>query len=133
LVFLAAQLALGANLYSEATVSVLVPSSSPSGLNVNDPSVAAALQAAGAVLIPAGFVQGKYLPLSTSGPIAVMTRDISAGSPTVCNVFVRDRRLVFSFAESGIPHSSAVADLCNAVANALRNRFGPATVEVQLK
>jgi len=117
---------LAADLYREGSVSVALPSNDGAG-------VQAALQAADAVLLPAGFVRGRISP---TGPalIADYTRDISVGSPTACSVLIRNNRVIFSFVESGLPHPSpAAAQLNQQLADALRARFGAAAVEVRLK
>lgn len=135
-VLVAVGLAFGADAYSQGTVSVLLPPSMASPLSVNNEGAQAALQTANSVLAPAGFVGGQVITpnVHATGQLAVFTRDISVGSPTVCNVVVRNGQVVFSFIETGIPYSSsAKAELCNELAGALRDRFGAASVEVRLK
>lgn len=136
LLLMAAGVALGADQYSGGGVSVLLPPSLASPLSVHNTGARAALQTASAVLANAGFVGSQTISPNarTSGQLAVFTRDVSFGSPTACDVFVRGNRLVFSFVETGIPNSSsATAQLSNQLANAFRARFGAASVEVQLK
>lgn len=128
-------LAFGANLFHEGSVSVDLPFSEESS-SVWVPGVLAAIQTAGSVLAPAGFVTKHTGPGNTNNPslLAVYTRNNSVGTPTTCNVFLRNGRIVFSFVETGIPHSSyATVHLCNKLADALRARFGTESVEVQFK
>lgn len=125
--------AFGAN-YREGSVTVALPSSE-AGLSVNDPNVQAALQVADSVLVPAGFTRSTMGPPSAaSGRIGSYTRDVSVGSPTACNVSIRGNGMVFSFIETGIPQvSSATVQLCTALGDALKNRFGAASVEERVR
>lgn len=136
LVFMAVGLAFGADVYSEGSVSVLLPPSLADPLSVYNSGAQAALQTADAVLAPAGFVGSQVVSPNAyaSGQLAVFTRDISFGSPTACNVLAGNDELVFSFVEGGLPDSSsATVQLCDQLADALRARFGADSVEVQLE
>lgn len=134
MLLLVASCAFGADVYREGSVTVVLP---PSGaaISVNNPNVLAALRAADSVLGPAGFTRGTMGPPSVaSGRIGSYTRDVSVGSPTACSVSIGGNALVFSFIEAGIPQvNSATVQLCNALGDALKNRFGAASVVVRLK
>jgi hypothetical protein len=130
----AAGLAFGADMYPAGSVSVAVaPAGVPLSLNV--PGVLVAIQIAGGVLAPAGFVYGTG-PENANMPdrFAYFTRDNSVGNPTACEVLFRNNRVDFYFFDTGMLHSgSAAAQLRNQLATALRYRFGAASVQVWLK
>jgi hypothetical protein len=130
----AVALAFGADMYPAGSVSVILPPN-PAPLSLNVPGVMAALQTAGAVLAPEGFVYGVGPENSNmQDRITFFIREDSAENPAACDVLLRNDRVVFSFRDPGIPNSSsATVRLCNELAAALRVRFEPAAVEVRLK
>lgn len=120
--------------FAEGSVSVTLPSNGSITPSAAASQVLSALQVADSVLGPAGFVRGPMSPRSANGSgfIGAFKRDVSVGSPTQCNVFLQNNRVIFSLVESGIPSPTA-AQLSDALAKALRNQFGAAAVAVQLK
>jgi hypothetical protein len=124
-----------ADSFPAGSVAVTLPSAGATSATVTARHVLSALKVADSVLAAAGFVRGQ-MGLQTangsSGYVAVFKRDMSVGNPTQCNVLLQNNRLIFSFVASGVPSPSS-AQLSDALANALRNQFGAAAVEVQLK
>ncbi len=123
-----------ADSFPAGSVTVALPATDATRANAAARQVLSVLQVADSVLAPAGFVRGQPGPQAANRPgvMTAYTRDVSAGSPTQCNVFLQNNRLIFSFVESGIPSPTA-GQLSDSLARALRNQFGASAVEVQLK
>jgi hypothetical protein len=105
-------------------------------LNSSGGSVHDVLQVSDRVLGPYGFVRGQNNSVNSLTPdhLTVYTRHISAGNPTACDVFLSNKRVIFSFVETASPHSNnTTVQLCNQLAHALIQRYNPASVEVQLQ
>lgn len=104
-------------------------------LNSSGGSVHDVLLVSDRVLGPYGFVRGQNNSVNSLTPdhLTVYTRHISAGNPTACNVFLTDGQIVFSFVETASPQPNSITvPLCNQLANALIQRYNPASV-VQLQ
>lgn len=102
-------------------------------LPVGGGSVHDVLQVSDRVLAPYGFVRGQRNSVNSLTPdnLTVYTRHGSAGNPTACNVYLSNARVVFSFIETASPHSNSVTvQLCNQLANALMQRYNPASIAI---
>jgi hypothetical protein len=125
LLFLAVGLAIRADALSVAVA-----------LNSSGGSVHDVLLVSDRVLGPYGFVRGQLSSRDAEMPerITIYTRHNSSGNPTACNVFLSNKRVVFSFVETANPHSNSITvQLSNQLAAALIQRYNPASVEVLLQ